>query len=109
MIDCDSRLKWLEHRDKLTNKLESIYLLDSYGKKLIIKYEIKFQYSEDEGKKDEIECYIVTLSVGNDLPHHGVYEEMFEGYYYGSEKLLRVLFDLDKAKEFAEAKYNSYR
>lgn len=109
MIDNSSKLTWLEHRDKVTNKLESIYLLDSYGIKLIIKYEIKFQYSDDEDKKDKIECYIVTLSVGNDLPHHGVYEELFEGYYYGSEKLLRVLFDLEKAKEFAEDKYYSYR
>lgn len=91
---------WEKHIDEKTKLLGSDYYLDKYGNNLVIKYEIRRQYSiETYG---EIECYILTTAVGQKLPHHNVYDNYFEGMYYKNEKLERVFFDLDTAKKYAE-------
>lgn len=111
----NTKTVWLEHRDKKTNRLESIYLLDTYGRGLNVKYEIKFQFSEEtvridtEHEINEVECYILTTAVGNELPHCGKYDIPFEGYYYTNERLVRVYFSLDKAKEEAEKLCKEHR
>ena len=111
----NKEVTWLEHINKKTNRLESVYIIDKYGESLYIKYEIKFQFSEETIKIDneheinEIECYILTTAVGNDLPHCGKYEKPFGGYYFSEERLERVYFNLEKAKEKAEKLCNEHK
>lgn len=93
-------ISWNKHIDDKTKLLGSEYYLDKHKHNLVIKYEIKIQYSLE--KYGEIECYILTTAVGQKLPHHNVYDNYFEGMYYTHEKTERVFFDMDKAKKYAE-------
>ena len=93
-------IKWLNHTDKDSNKIVSIYYSENKQNYKNIKYEIKFQYSMEDSNK--IECYIVVTAEGNNLPHRSVYENYFESRYYKSDKLRRVFFNLDDAKKYTE-------